>query len=185
MCRYQIFAIRHHTRDAPKANSSTYSHAPSRTHHPPSVQLLLLNTLIVQNNMSSHTTPAHIPPSIPSHMQPGIHKSYPPPNVTSSLYVRYSTCASADPSRMESTRFILSFHAAGRTPPVVKFSNLDESENITSQQVSKHYTMNYIYCRPHKAVATSATGYNTQPAIRLYNYHHHIRRPHVGGGGGS
>ena len=41
----------------------------SRTLHPPSVQLLLLSTLIVQNNMSSHTTPAHIPPSIPSHMQ--------------------------------------------------------------------------------------------------------------------
>ena len=28
MCRYHIFAIRHHTRDAPKANSSTYSHTP-------------------------------------------------------------------------------------------------------------------------------------------------------------
>ena len=30
-----------------------------------------------------------------------------------SLHVRYSSCASADPSRMESTRFILSIHAAG------------------------------------------------------------------------
>ena len=49
---------------------------------PSSVQLLLLSTL-VQSNMSSHTTPAHIPPNIHWHMQPGIHKSYPHPNDTS------------------------------------------------------------------------------------------------------
>ena len=57
---------------------------------PSSVQLLLLSTHIVQNNMSSHTTPAHISPSIPSHMQPGIHQSHPPPNVTS-IYIGYDS----------------------------------------------------------------------------------------------
>ena len=42
--------------------------------------------------------------------------------------------------------------------------------------------MNYMYCRPHKAVAT-ATGYSTHPAIFLYKYYQHIWRPHDGGGG--
>ena len=35
-----------------------------------------------KKNMSSHTTPAHIQPKIPSHVQPGIHhQSHPPTNV--------------------------------------------------------------------------------------------------------
>ena len=79
--------VLYHTRHATKAISSTYSYAPSFPDTPSSVQLLLLSTLIVQKNMSSHTAPAHIQPKmIPSHMQPGIHhQTHPPTNVTSCL----------------------------------------------------------------------------------------------------
>ena len=85
MCRYQIFALRHHTRDAPKANPPcTRTLLPGHSiHQAYNCCSSVLITLIVQNNMSSHTTPAHIPPSIPSHMQPGNRQSHPPPNVTS------------------------------------------------------------------------------------------------------
>ena len=75
-----VFAIRHHTRDVPKANSSTYSHSPFRTLHQ------------AYNCCSSvHSFYKTICPCARTHStkHPFTHatrknrQSHPPPNVTS------------------------------------------------------------------------------------------------------